>query len=317
MGTTRTAWHVLLAALLDQRHPPGFEVRAEVPLSSEPLRGDFLLLRRGDAPDPPGAATTLRRLWDLLPSEALLEFKSVGRPYRSRSLHRFFSYLFLYFADQPERLPEQGDLCGVLLVAARTPSLLADALALGLRWRDLGAGYARLEGAAFALYVVEIDVAADAEDDDLLRLFGHDDPHTAEARRWLAQQIGSERAGVTMEQLEEFDDIMAKILAKLPPERRLAGLAPEQRLAGLAPEQRLAGLAPEQRLAGLAPEQRLAGLAPEQRLAGLAPEQRVAGLSTEQQLLLLPDEALQALSDAYLDTLSPPTRAAIRARTGR
>jgi hypothetical protein len=124
-------------------------------------------------------------------------------------------------------------------------------------------------------------VAADADDDDLLRLFGHGEAHTTEARRWLAQQIGSEKAGVTMEQLEEFDEIMAKLLAKLRPEQRLAGLAPEQVLRAYAPEQRLAGLAPEQLL------------------------------------LSLPREALQALSDAYVDALSEPTRSAIRARIGR
>jgi hypothetical protein len=253
MGDTRTAWHVLLAALLDDWGPRSFEYRSEVPLSSEPLRGDFLLLRRGAPGHDPGAHT-LRRLWDLLPKDTILEFKSVGRPYRSRNLHRLFSYLFLYFTDQAERLAEQTDLGGVLLVPGRTPSLYADALDLGLRWRDLGDGYARLEGAAFALYVVEIDVAADADDDDLLRLFGHGDPHTTEARRWLAQQIGSEKAGMTMEQMEEFDEVMTKLLSKLKP---------------------------------------------------------------EQVILALPVETLRALSDAYVDTLSEPTRIAIRARIGK
>ena len=55
-------------------------------------------------------------------------------------------------------------------------------------------------------------------------------------------------------------------------------------------------------LAELSPEQRLAGRAPEQRLAGLAPEQRL--------------ELLRGLSDACLQTLSPETQAAIRARRG-
>jgi hypothetical protein len=155
------------------------------------------------------------------------------------------------------------NLGGVLLVPTQTPSLHADARALGLRWRDLGDGYARLEGAAFALYVVEIDVAADAEDDDLLRLFGHGEAHTTEAAQWFAQQVGTEQAGVTMEQLEEYNEVMAKILAKLPPERRLAGLTPEQ------------------------------------------------------VLVTLPVETLRALSDAYVDTLSEPTRTAIRTRIGR
>ncbi|WP_437553829.1 hypothetical protein WME97_19520 [Sorangium sp. So ce367] len=43
----------------------------------------------------------------------------------------------------------------------------------------------------------------------------------------------------------------------------------------------------------------------------------MAGLSPEQVLLALPDDVLRALSDAYLDTLSNETRAAIRARIGQ
>jgi hypothetical protein len=99
--------------------------------------------------------------------------------------------------------------------------------------------------------------------------------------------------------IESFDQVMTRLLARLPPEQRLAGLAPEQRLAGLAPEQRLAGLAPEQ------------------VLRSYAPEQRLAGLSEEQAVLALPDAMLRALSDEYLATLPEATRAAIRKRIGR
>ncbi|WP_437640978.1 hypothetical protein [Sorangium sp. So ce854] len=333
MGSTRTAWHVLLVALLSQRGPRRFEVRREVPLSTEPLRADYLLLRGGAGPSEP--AGTLKRLWDLLPRDTIVEFKSVGRPYRRRNLDRLCSYLHLYCADEPGRIERRSDLCGVLLVPSRTRSLDADVADLGLAWGELGGGYWRLHGGAFTLLVVEIDAAAEAEDDDLLRLFGHGEARTIEARRWLSQQLGAEDIAMEMHDLEGFDEVVRKLLATLPPERvlsayapeqRLAGLPPEQRLAGLPPEQRLAGLppeqvlsayAPEQRLAGLPPEQRLAGLPPEQRLAGLPPEQRVAGLPPEQVLLALPDEVLLALSDAYLDTLSAETRAAIRARIGR
>ncbi len=67
-------------------------------------------------------------------------------------------------------------------------------------------------------------------------------------------------------------------------------------------------------LARLPPEQRLAGLAPEQRLAGLAPEQRLAGLTEAQAVLALPDAMLRALSHEYLATLPPKTREAIQQR---
>jgi hypothetical protein len=69
-------------------------------------------------------------------------------------------------------------------------------------------------------------------------------------------------------------------------------------------------------LARMPPEQRLAGLAPEQRLAGLAPEQRLAGLTEAQAVLALPDGMLRGLSSEYLATLPQETRAAIQKRLG-
>jgi hypothetical protein len=288
VGATRTAWHVILFALLVQRAPRRFEVRREVSLSAEPLRADFLLLLRTLAGDEP--AGTLKRLWSLLPRAAIVEFKSVGRPYRARNLDRLWAYLHLYYVDQRELLGEQADLCGVLLVAARTPSLDADAKALGLDWKDLGDGYWELTLGPFALYVVEIDVAADTERDELLRLLGHATIHTAPARRWLSEQLGGEEIAMHIGELEGYDDLIKKLVEGLPPEHVLAVYEPEQRLAGLPPEQ---------------------------RLAGLPPEQRLAGLSAEQVLLAMPDEALRALSQEYVATLSEPTREAIRARIGR
>jgi hypothetical protein len=70
-------------------------------------------------------------------------------------------------------------------------------------------------------------------------------------------------------------------------------------------------------LAQLPPEEVLRAYAPEQRLAGLAPEQRLAGLTEAQAVLALPDALLRGLSDAYLATLPPKTKAAIRRRLGR
>jgi hypothetical protein len=288
MGSTRTAWHVLLAALLAQRAPHRFEVRSEVPLSREPLRADYLLLRAVAEANDPGR--TLRKLWDLLPKDTILEFKSTGRPYRSRNLDRLWAYLHLYYADEPARLEQRADLCGVLLVPTRTPSLDADARELGLEWRVLGGGYWSLTGGPFALHVAEVDVVAETEDDDLLRLFGHGELHTAEARRWLSEQKGAKETDMAMHELEGYDEVVMKLVSSLPTEQRLAGLSPEQRLAGLSPEQRLVGLPPEQRLVGLPPEQ---------------------------MVLALPDDVLRGFSAEYLATLSEATRAAIHARIGR
>jgi hypothetical protein len=86
---------------------------------------------------------------------------------------------------------------------------------------------------------------------------------------------------------DSFEEAMKRILARMPPEQRLAGLAPEQVLRAFAPEQ---------------------------RLAGLAPEQRLAGLTEAQAVLALPDAVLRGLSNEYLATLPQETRAAIEER---
>ncbi|WP_437593782.1 hypothetical protein [Sorangium sp. So ce1000] len=140
------------------------------------------------------------------------------------------------------------------------------------------------------MLVAEIEAVAEAEGDDLLRLFGHDEAPTLAARRWLSQQVGAEEIAREIHDLEGFDEVLRRLLVTLPPEQVLSAYAPEQRVARLPPEQ---------------------------VLSAYAPEQRVAGLPPEQVLLALPDDVLRALSDAYLDTLSKETRAAIRARIGR
>jgi len=290
MSAHRTAWHFLFVILLRKRGPRWLEVREEVPLSEEPLRLDYLFLRKvahGDDDDP---GQSLRGLWPRLPENTIAELKTLGRPYRSRGLDRLWSYLHLYFADAGRAVARASDLSGVLIVPSLTPTLFADVLAAGLRWIDLGDGYWELSGGLFRMYVAEIDTVVDREDDDLLRLFSHAQERTLEARRFWAEQVGTKEAMMAVEEMEDYDVVIQKLVELLPPEKRLAGLAPEQRLAGLAPEQRLAGLAPEQRLAGLAPEQFL---------------------------LTMPDEVLRALSADFIEHLPEPVRSAIRDRLGR
>jgi hypothetical protein len=174
-------------------------------------------------------------------------------------------------------------------VPHRTRALLADVDAMGFRLEDLGRGYWQLHGGPFALYVVELVVAAEEEDDDVLRAFVNAPQRTPEGRRFWADLVGTREVNMAMHEMEGYDEVIRRLLS---------------------------GLTPEQRLEGLAPEQRLAGLAPEELARQLTPEQRLAGLTTEQVVLGLPDPVLRSLSDEFLATLSQPTRAAIRSRLG-
>jgi hypothetical protein len=310
VGAKRVIWHVGFERNLRRRGPRSFEVRSEVPLSEEPPRLDYLLLRKlmpeGERVD--HGAQTLRHLWSLLPRVSVVEYKSPGHPYRSGQLDRLWGYVHTYFANQralPQRRADGGlftpaeggpevrereDLCAVLIVAARSPSLEADVHAMGLTWDDLGSGYLRVHDGLFTLYVVELDVAGPAEGDDLLHSFGHGTLRSPEARWFWLELVGSKGAAMNMQDMEGYKELMDAVLDTLPAEQRLAGLAPEQRLAGLAPEQ---------------------------RLAGLAPEQRLAGLDRDHQALALPDEVLRLLPEAYLRSLSPEVEAEIRRRVSR
>jgi hypothetical protein len=304
VGTHRTAWHFLFAILLRKRGPRWIEVRDEVPLSDEPLRLDYLLLRRVPEVPAEDPGQTLRGLWPLLPPTTIAELKTIGRPYRARNLDRLLGYLHLYFSaddggDAPvatgeaqptgnaraarrqRAVAQPADLAGLLIVPARTPTLEKEIAARGLVWTDRGGGYAELTGGLFRLFVAEIDVVADREDDDMLRLFGHDREHTREARRFWAEQVGTKEAMMAVQELEDYDEVVRHFLELLPPEQVMRAFAPEQRVAGLAPEQRVAGLAPDQLLPAM------------------------------------PDEVLRALSPEFIAQLPEPARSTIKKRLGR
>jgi hypothetical protein len=307
VGAKRVIWHVGFERNLRRRGPPSFEVRSEVPLSEEPSRLDYLLLRKltPDGEPVDNHAQTLRHLWPLLPCVSVVEYKSPGHPYRSGQLDRLWGYVHIYFANQralprhradgapltpaeggPE-VREREDLCAVLVVAARSPSLDADVAAMSLTWEDLGGGYLRVHDGLFTLFVVELDVAGPAEDDDLLHSFGHGTLRSPEARWFWMELVGSKEAAMNMQDMEGYKELMDKVLDTLPAEQVLSHFAPEQRLAGLPAEQ---------------------------VLSHFAPEQRLAGLDRDHQALALPVEVLQLLPEAYLRSFSPKVEAEIRRR---
>jgi hypothetical protein len=307
VGAKRMVWHVGFERILRRHGPRSFEVRSEVPLSEEPPRLDYLLLRKLAPEGAPveDSAPTLRRLWPLLRRVSVVEYKSPGHPYRSGQLDRLWGYVHTYFANQcalphhrtdgrlltsadggPE-VRERQDLCAVLVVAARSPSLVADIETMGLTWEDLGSGYLRVHKGLFTLYVVELDVAGPAEGDDLLHSFGHGAVYTPEARWFWMELVGSRGVPMNIEDMEGYDELLRKFLAAVPARLRVEGVPPEELLAELPPEQ---------------------------RLAGLPPEQRLAGLDRDHQALALPVEVLRLLPEVYLCSLSPEIGAEIRRR---
>jgi hypothetical protein len=111
--------------------------------------------------------------------------------------------------------------------------------------------------------------------------------------------VGSKEAGMSMEDMEGYDEMMAKLLAKLPAELRLAGLPAELRLAGLPADQVLSHYGPEE------------------VLSHYTPEERLADLDRDHQALALPIEVLRLLPEQYLGSLSAEVQAEIRRRLQR
>ncbi len=319
MGAKRVIWHVGFERNLRRRGPPSFEVRSEVPLSEEPPRIDYLLLRKLTREQElvDHRAQTLRRLWPLLPRVSVVEYKSPGHPYRSGQLDRLWGYVHTYFANQralprhradgssltpaeggPE-VREREDLCALLVVAARSPSLDADVETMALTWEDLGGGYTRMHNGLFTLYVVELDIAGPAEGDDLLHSFGHGMISSPEARWFWTELVGSKDLVTNMQDMEGYKELMDRLLDTLPAEQVLSRYAPEQVLSHFPPEQVLSHFPPEQ------------------VLSHYAPEQRLAGLDRDHQALALSVEVLQLLPEAFLRSLSPEIEAEIRRRLRR
>ena len=242
---------------------------------------DYLLLRKPEdvTREREAEATTLRRLWPLLPRVSVVEFKSVSHPFRTGNLDRLWGYTHVYFSDQrtTPRSPmssevaveERRDLCAVLVVPHRTPSLDAEIGAMDLTWQERGPGYWQLGGGLFALYVVEIDVVGIAERDDLLCSFGREDDDTPESRQFWARMMGSKEVPMSIREMEDYEVLVARFLSRLPPEERLAGIPPEERLAGL---------------------------------------------DHDHQALALPLDVVRVLPEDYLRTLSPEVQAELRRR---
>jgi hypothetical protein len=276
-----TAWHPPFYDLVSEGAPPSTEIRTEVVLSQQPRRADLLLLRRKDMPPRDGEARVLRGLWPLLGPVTLAEFKGPTSGFRASDLPRLFTYGMQYYELHMQSLATPDALTLALLTPAETPTLLAAIAQMGWRLERLGDGYARIAGAWYSTIVAFIDEVCEAERDDYLRLFSRHREQSREALWWLNARRLRMTTMDNVHELEDYDDLVERLLSTLTPKERLTGLRPEERLAGLRPEERLAGLRPEERLAGLRPEEIL------QLLSHLQERAKVEGA--------LPDSVLQAL----------------------
>ena len=274
-----TAWHQIFGALLGERGPAAVQIQAEPTLSAYPRRPDFLLLRRPSTKIDSEAGRDAQILRGLWPR-----------------------------------------LTRVSLVELKSP-------ARDFRKREL----VRLLGYGVQYHEQHLDDLAGPEDLSLVLVMLRPTPslHAEIAHMgWSLQPLepGYARiAGVMYTTLVVFtdevtraeDDDFIRIFSHHPVQRRETRWWLEQWL-----ERTKSMNEPHQDPSDLEGydevlRKLLESLPVEERLVGLSPEERVAGLGPEERLLTLPDEALRALSDDYLRTLSPATQAILRTRIGR
>jgi hypothetical protein len=297
-GKPRRAWHALMAVLLNERKPSGFELFSEVQLSKEPLRMDYLLLRRkAVSGQQEKAAEVFRFLWEHLPQETIVEFKTASHPLRSGEIDKLLAYAHLRRYSQHATLNGYKQLALVLVVHHRTPLLAKELSKLGGTLHPMAEGYHYLQG-TFRLFIVELAIVARQEADSILAVFDPETVASTMGRQWLATHLAGELETMAIDQMEEFDEILERIT-----EKYVHRILPK--------------LSTQQRLAGMAPEQRLAGMDPEQRMLGLEPEQRLAGLDEAHAVLALPKAVLRGLSPEYLKTLPDEVQTEVQRRLAK
>lgn len=250
---------------------------------------DLVIMRRADAPREDEQARMMRPLWPHLGEATVVEYKSPDEVYQRTDLVTLCASGLAYFAEHYRELEGSlADAMGALLVVPHvTQELRDDAASLGLRWEVLEPGYFRLSGYVFPIFVVSAIEAAEATDDDWLRLVSGQPVKRAETMAWYNKWLEEyEKNGPDPAQEEEaeMEEMRDELLASMTPGERVQGLAPEDLLAGLSPEQ----------------VEDLLDL-----LARLTPHER---------LFALPDDVLRSLSADYIDTLPAPVRAILHNR---
>jgi len=269
----RTEWHPPFGALLAWRRPRWISVALEVVLQLQSQRVDVLLLRRlRGKHDPTDQGRVLRSLWKYIRRVALL--------FAPGDLYRLAALGWHWLSRNRKRSPDEVLL--VFVVPALT-NVLRDELArcpAELTEQELGYHHTTVRG--MRLVVAELDVIAESERDDYLRVFSHQPIETEEVVDWLREHTDlTEDAVLSPEEVAKNEPMLFKLAKALPLQIRLKDLKPEERLAGLQPEERLADLPPEQTV------------------------------------LALPDAMLARLPESFLATLPADVQAAVRARLAR
>jgi len=263
--------------MLDFVLASAFKVEEEVSVGRMPLRVDILLVRREGGQLSEVKRQELSALVPLLNRFTLIEFKGPTDAMERGDFAQLVGCSFLWHSQQTEAVPH--DEVSLVVLAPTVTGRLRDELrSLACEVAQHEPGVFRVVGLPFVTWLVETDLMAERGQPVLSlvsRVFLRDRRRIIETLaqtghetllRYMVQQIeqfGS-REGFAMQhgvsddlqEMQELgEELLTKILERVPAERRLRGLLPEDVLRALPPEERLRGLSPEELVAGLTEEQ--------------------------------------------------------------
>jgi hypothetical protein len=267
----RTAWHPLLLEALEECAPPDvYEIQAEVQLSREPQRADFLIIKKKKGFKQPLSqfASIFNRIDDYL----LLELKgptdpAKGKDFLSLLIHGW-QYQLIAGIDQPGRLK--------LMVVANniTRSFRKGANAQGVVFEEEESGIWVASFGGHVLYFLETREVCKRAHEGLLYLFTgqflkepgklhietSDEVLLVQHLFQQVEQFQRSEFAMRLRGLDELakrrEEVIRSTLRHLSPEDRMRGLKPEDRVRGLKPQQVISHFTPDEILHGLSPEKR-------------------------------------------------------------
>ena len=140
-------------------------------------------------------------------------------------------------ASHLAELASPRELTLALVLPAIVPTLKAEVDRMGWTLVLLGGGYARIDGAPYAILVAAIDEVCEAEKDEFLELFSRTGTPHGKAAQWLRQwltEVTMKRRN--MKNTQGYDEMFQRLVEAMPAEKRLAGLDPAHSVLALPPE---------------------------------------------------------------------------------
>jgi hypothetical protein len=240
---------------------------------------DIVLLRLvGEAAGP---VRKLHSIFDHLRPHTLIEHKGPTDDLEPEDLLALLSYATQYM--RLAKVLDPAELC-LMVICDRIPANFVKQVERhkgrlrplrSLQSSPSGEGLWRGQIAGFRLHGVETRHAClGGPTERLLYAFSRSyltvpegilplDPEEARVYDALYQQVEQfrrKRGAMAMKDYEmaeqSYEEVLDRLVERLPPQKRVRGLTPEERMAGLSAEQRMAGLPPEEVVDALSPEVR-------------------------------------------------------------